>query len=458
MTKDSTLHFWRDARKARRGGPNGIAKRQRDRLADLVAHARARSPYYEERYRDLPARVDDVRLLPVTDKKQLMARFDDWATDRDVTLEKARAFAADPDLVGKPFLGRYTLITTSGTTGTPGIFLLDERTHAVTNAIALVALSRLGLRDCLRLMAKRARMAIVMATGGHFASAVGAARLRRTERARRRVGVFPATTPMPQLVEQLNAFQPGILAPYASIAQLLAIEQEAGRLHIHPALIAITAEGLPQDEYDRIARTFRAKVLNSYAASECTFLSANCDEGWLHVNADWAILEPVDADHEPVAPGATSHTVLLTNLANRLQPVIRYDLGDSVVQRPDACPCGSPLPAIRVQGRAADVLTVLGDRGARVSIPPLAFSITLDAPPGIESHQIVQVTPTRVRFRFLVETGANAETVWEGAREAVADLLAKHGAGNVEIERAPEPPERTRGAKLRQVVPLANPQ
>lgn len=458
MTKDGTLHFWRDARKARRGGPDGIAKRQRDRIADLVAHARARSPYYEERYRDLPARVDDVRLLPVTDKKQLMARFDDWATDRDVTLEKARAFAADPDLVGMSFLGKYTLATTSGTTGTPGIFLLDNRTHAVTNAIALVTLSRLVVRDWLRLAAKRGRMAIVMATGGHFASAVGAARLRRTERGRRRVGVFPATTPMPQLVEQLDAFQPAVLAPYAGIAQLLAIEQEAGRLHIHPVLIAVTAEGLPPEEYHRIARTFRAKVLNSYAATECTFLSANCDEGWLHVNADWAIVEPVDADHEPVPPGTTSHTVLLTNLANRLQPVIRYDLGDSVVQRPDACPCGSPLPAIRVQGRAADVLTVFGEGAARVSIPPLAFAITLDAVPGIESYQIVQATPARLRFRFLAERGADPEAVWQSAREATAKLLGNHGAANVELERAQEPPERTRGAKLRQVVPLANPQ
>lgn len=34
-----------------------------------------------------------------------MARFDDWATDRDVTLEKARAFASHPDLIGERFLG-----------------------------------------------------------------------------------------------------------------------------------------------------------------------------------------------------------------------------------------------------------------------------------------------------------------------------------------------------------------
>ena len=55
-----------------------------------------------------------------------MARFDDWATNRDVTLDKARAFAANPDVIGERFLGRHTLATTSGTTGTPGIFIIDD--------------------------------------------------------------------------------------------------------------------------------------------------------------------------------------------------------------------------------------------------------------------------------------------------------------------------------------------
>ena len=42
------------------------------------------------------------------------------------------------------------------------------------------------------------------------------------------------------------------------------------------------------------------------------------------------ILEPVDRDYRPTPPGELSHTVLLTNLANAVQPIIRYDLGDSV--------------------------------------------------------------------------------------------------------------------------------
>lgn len=35
-----------------------------------------------------------------------MARFDDWATDREATIEKARAFVNDLDLIGERFLGK----------------------------------------------------------------------------------------------------------------------------------------------------------------------------------------------------------------------------------------------------------------------------------------------------------------------------------------------------------------
>ena len=177
---------------------------------------------------------------------------------------------------------------------------------------------------------------MVMATGGHFASAVAAARLKK--RRDSGVEVLSAHMPMAELVARLNRFQPALLAPYASMAAMLADEQEAGRLHINPVLLALSAEGLPQEEYGRIARVFDAKVGNSYAASECMFMSTMCDEGWLHVNADWVAFEPVDADYRPVAPGEQSHTVLISNLANRVQPILRYDLGDSVLQRPDPCP------------------------------------------------------------------------------------------------------------------------
>lgn len=301
------------------------------RLADMVAYARANSPYYRELYDGVPNRVETPELLPVTDKKTLMARFDDWCVDREITLKGARAFVEDPNLIGERFLGKYTLLTASSTTGTRGVFVLDNRNMAVTSAIAFrMQTAWLSAGDFIRILFGGGRMTMVMATGGHFASAVAAARLQKSQG--RRLEVLSVHMPLQVLVARLNQFRPVLLAPYASMAALLVSEQEAGRLRINPVLLALSAEGLPEGEYDRIARAFEAKVGNSYAATECPFFSYRCEHGWLHVNSDWVAFEPVNADYRPVPPGEPAHTVLISNLANRVQPILRYDLGDSVFQ------------------------------------------------------------------------------------------------------------------------------
>lgn len=453
---DRMLSLVVDTRRAMNEGARGIARRQRTRLAEIVAFARERSPYYRELYAAVPPNVTEGAMLPVTSKKQLMARFDDWCTDRDVTLQKVRELTDDPARIGERFLGKYTVATTSGTTGTPGIFVLDDRTMRVTNAIALRLLgSWLTVGDVLRIVARRGRMAIVMASGGHFATAVAAARMRRSRRGRKRIGVFPADTPLPELVTQLNEFRPAVLSPYASTAALLATEQEAGRLRIHPVLLTLSAEGLRTSEYERIARAFDAKVGNSYAATECTFLSYSCEEGWLHVNADWVIVEPVDADHRPVPPGQQSHTVLITNLANRVQPILRYDLGDSVLQRADPCPCGNPLPAIRVQGRASDVLTFEATDGREVRVAPLAFTLAIEAIHGIDLWQIVQTDRNIIRIRLRVESASDDYAIRGSVADAVKRMLARHGLENVTVEQAEETPEQSAAGKFRHVIPLS---
>jgi phenylacetate-CoA ligase len=141
---DSARQLARDARRALRAGPAAIAEEQRANLAEIVRYARARSPFYRELYRDLPGEVDDPTLLPVTDKKLLMSRFDDWVTDRKVTLERVQAFVADPTLVGQPFQDRYLVATTSGTSGLRGLFVLDERNQAVHTSLGSRAMARSG--------------------------------------------------------------------------------------------------------------------------------------------------------------------------------------------------------------------------------------------------------------------------------------------------------------------------
>ncbi|TMR92733.1 phenylacetate--CoA ligase family protein [Nonomuraea basaltis] len=456
--KESARQIARDARRAMREGHAAIAQRQRAHLAEMVAYARAHSPYFRKLYRDLPEEVDDPAVLPVTSKKTLMAHFDDWVTDRNVTLEKAQAFVADPALVGERFQGGYLMVTTSGTSGLRGIFLLDERSLAVGTAVGQRARTGLGIGDFIRLLRGAGRTAIVSAPGGHFATVAGAARFRRDHpRLSWMLQEFSIHQPLPELAAELNRYNPSSLAGFSSMLGLLAGEQEAGRLRIHPGMIIAGGEALTAENRTRIANAFHAQVRSAYAATECGFLAYGCVHNWLHVNSDWAVLEPVDADYRSVPPGQPSHTVLLSNLANRVQPILRYDLGDNVLLRPDPCPCGSPLPAVQVQGRAAEMLAFPAGRGEHIGISPMAFGTLLDRLPGIEQFQVVQTSPATLRVRLKPADGADPDRVWQTVRDEITHLLTEHKVDHVTLERAEETPQQSPGGKYRRIIPLATP-
>lgn len=145
--------------------------------------------------------------------------------------------------------------------------------------------------------------------------------------------------------------------------------------------------------------------------------------------------------------------MLLTNLANRVQPIICYDLGDTVVARPGRCPCGNPLPAIRVQGRRDDVLRLLAAHGRIVSVLPLAIGSVIDETPGVERSQLVQTGPTSTLLRLDLLPGAQAERVWDKACANLARYLVAQGVAGIEISRAAEAPERSlTSGMFRQVI------
>ena len=108
-------------------------------------------------------------------------------------------------------------------------------------------------------------------------------------------------------------------------------------------------ETLSRRDRADIAGAFGCPVIDDYGASEFLNIAFDCGCGSLHLNRDWVILEPVDREGRPVPDGIASASVLLTNLANFIQPIIRYDLGDSVTMLPQPCSCGrarSPSSAL----------------------------------------------------------------------------------------------------------------
>ncbi len=444
-----------DLVRAQRQGAAGLARRQEARFAALLRYARTRSRYYQRLYRGLPADGWFLGDLPPVTKPELMSSFEDWVTSPSVTRTGVEAFIADPARIGALYLGRYFVCTTSGTTGLPGVFLHDPGACAVYQAFTYrVGLAWLSGRQWLDMARLRDRWAAVVGTGGHFAGEGWMEYQRRRNAWRRHhYRVISVQEPLGEVVAGLNAFDPAVLIGYPSALELLAGEQAAGRLRVRPVLVELGGESAGEDGRARIAAGLGGALHDDYSASECMVMAFDCGQGWLHVNSDWVILEPVDADFRPTPPGEPSHTVLLTNLANRVQPIIRYDLGDAVVARPQPSPSGSPRPAIRVAGRRDDVLRLQATNGRMVSVLPLAIGSVLDQTPGVHRSQLVQTGPASLLLRLDLEPGMRGGQAWDRACSNLAGFLAAQGLAGIEITRAAAGPQTSAtSGKFRQVI------
>ena len=199
---------------------------------------------------------------------------------------------------------------------------------------------------------------------------------------------------------------------------------------------------------------FGCPVVNSYGASEFLSLACECRCGRLHLNADWVILETVDEAGAAVPADQAGATTLLTNLANHVQPLIRYDIGDRVTLRSEACACGSSLPVIDVEGRCDDTLR-LGRRAASaVSVLPLALTTVLEDEAGLFDFQLVQRGPCDLLLRSGACGEGGAAALRRG-REVLAAFIARQGAQGVRIHcRSGEPCEPGRSGKIQRVVSM----
>lgn len=424
-------------------GYDEVMAHQRELLGQLIACARTSSPFYQRLYSQLPDPVQDIRQLPPVTKQQLMASFDDWATDRAITRQRADAFLADKTLVGEPFLDRYLICSSSGSTGTPGIFIYGTGAESLYRWRTVLQAGMVSWKNVFR----KIRWLNISATGDHFGSCASFTRL---ENIRRRspfmrlafegIRTISTTMPLSAMVEEINRFQPTLLFGYSTVIASLAQEQLAGRLRIKPSIVSMGGEWISQEDHRQIAAAFRCMVRDAYSSAECPAIANSCSQGWLHVCSERTIVEPVDERYQPVPPGVPSSTVLITDLINLAQPIIRYDQGDSITLRPDPCPCGNPFPAIRVLGRKNDMLRMSTADGVLKQLSPMSFYVLLDMIPVVRRWQVIQSGPLTVRLRIEPTDPEHESQAWEQALQRVRDYFVRQDLPAVTVERAPEPP------------------
>jgi phenylacetate-coenzyme A ligase PaaK-like adenylate-forming protein len=381
--------------------PKQLVEYQHRRLGELVRHAIAHSPFYRELYRKHLR--DGIRLqdLPVTNKRMLMDNFDRVITDPRLTLDRVQRHL--PTIRGDDlYLGQYRVMATAGTSGLRGIFVYDRIAWSMVLANTMRWNRLVGIAPR---WPRRVRICTIGADNPMHVSQrvpesgnVGLFKVLHLEVAR----------PLSSLVDSLNAFQPEVVMPYPSVTSLLAGEQLAGRLHIHPRVVTTHSEVLSEEMIRRIRTAWNVTPFNHYGLTEEPHVGCECRERrGIHVFEDVCIVEVVDEWNRPVSSGTLGHKCLLTNLYNRTQPLIRYEISDMLAKGPAPCPCGRPFPLItQIGGRYEDMLILKDRQGRDIAIPPMALGARIESVLEVAEYKI-RHSPECIRLQVVPRSGAD---------------------------------------------------
>ena len=421
------------------------------RLKDMVEWARKNSPYYAKLYKDVP---EDFELtdLPSVNKQDLMKNWNDWITDRQITLADVEKFMEDMNNIGRKIKKKYMVFTTSGSTGNPLVSICDSTTNNVMGGIS-ASRSYARKEDLAAFMKKGKKSIGVFANEGFYlGNSSIRSRLNKMPWKKRQMAVSSALYPIDKIVQQLNEFQPAMLGGYPSNLELLIDEVKEGRLTISPVIIMTGGEYLSDSLRKRLAETFQCYVQTSYSCTEGGTVACECRQQHFHINDDWVIVEPVDAEGKAVPDGVQSEKILLTNLYNFTQPYIRYEVTDRVIMHHEKCACGNPSPWIELEGRTDDVTSFM-EAGKEIKVAPLAIYAVLKEVHELRRFQVEVYPENKVELRIEPKEGIEESAAFEAAKKKLADFLANQNIFHATINLSKEKPaQNPNSGKFKHII------
>jgi phenylacetate-CoA ligase len=119
----------------------------------------------------------------------------------------------------------------------------------------------------------------------------------------------------------------------------------------------------------------------------------------MHITAEDIVVELIDASGTPV-PDGTPGEIVVTHLASRDFPFVRYRTGDMAVRDSAPCACGRGLPVLReIQGRSTDFVVAADG----TVMHGLALIYVIRDLAGVQSFKIVQETRHSTSVQLVVD-------------------------------------------------------
>jgi phenylacetate-CoA ligase len=374
------LRHYHALRRTQFDAPEVIRARQWQAVSALLHHAHDTTPFWRCRFADAGLRPDDIRsfddllALPVTTKQNL----------RESSSEMISSHF-DPSRLHRK--------KTSGSTGVSVQIAIDEASLQFKRATTLRSDEWSGYRF-------GERVAMVWGNPEYLKRGLrGRLRNLLLERARYLDTLKMDEASLGRFAASLLKTPASLLFGHAHSVYLFAeYIRKTGLTGIRPRGIITTAMVLHSWQRRAIQEVFDCRVTNRYGCEEVSLIACECErQNGLHVNADGVFVE-VLVDGRPAQPGEAG-SVVVTDLTNHAQPIIRYQVGDVAVMTDRICPCGRGLPLLeRLEGREADfVVTATGELISGISLTE-NFALHV---PGVAQLQIVQQEVRRFLFRVV---------------------------------------------------------
>ncbi len=198
-----------------------------------------------------------------------------------------------------------------------------------------------------------------------------------------------------KIVDILITENPMLLVGYPTSISVFAERLRERRAKI-PNLRAVwsASETLFEPVRRQLEEDLGVPVYNNYGSREFGGLAMECEaHQGLHMNEGCFLFE-----YKPVSDNL--YSLVVTDLHNRAQPLIRYEIGDLVRPSNEACSCGRGHTLIKhVEGRTFDLIR--GQNGEVIT--GTFWTLTLRSKPGVKQFQVIQEELDRIRIKLIVD-------------------------------------------------------